>query len=380
MKRRMLACAALLFAACAAVVNAFNTNLNARKKQIGMLRAVGATKGQVIKMYGIEVLMLALLCIPVSLLISFFAVRGVIAVMGGDYIFVPNLWVLLLCGVFGLVCVLIAALIPLIGATRISPMQAIRNISATRKMKTKHIRTQKAFRLPKLLAARRTTFSKGRQVVVSIFLAIAIIGSGYAFSLSAYTISHISHRDSDYEIYSYSSGSTDVINIRAEQNGFTESDRQTVLRLPYIESSAGQKILNVNIPINTFTDYLNMVTNSTVYDNGDIAYSRANELTSDNYKALLWQKQLESYTKYKPYLQGDYLPLELAAVDNETLEKLSPHLDNGQIHTESIDRGEEVILLAPKQIGLYIESPSNSSYYLQYDKNGDVTNQAHDYF
>ena len=74
------------------------------------------------------------------------------------------------------------------------------------------------------------------------------------------------------------------------------------------------------------------------------------------------------------------LPLELAAVDSETLEKLSPHLGNGQIHTESIDRGEEVILLAPKQIGLYIESPSNSSYYLQYDKNGDVTNRAHDYF
>ena len=370
----------LLFAACAAVVNAFNTNLNARKKQIGMLRAVGATKGQVIKMYGIEVLMIALLCIPVSLLISFFAVRGVIAVMDGDYIFVPNLWVLLLCGVFGLLCVLIAALIPLIGATRISPMQAIRNISTTRKMKTKRIRTQKAFRLPKLLAARRTTFSKGRQVVVSIFLTIAIIGSGYAFSLSAYTISHISHRDSDYEIYSYSSGSTDVINIRAKRNGFTESDRQTVLRLPYIESSTGKKILSVNMPIDGFTDYLNMVTNSTVYDNGDIAYGRANELTSDNYKALLWQKQLESYTKYRPYLQGDYLPLELAAVDSETLEKLSPHLGNGQIHTESIDRGEEVILLAPKQIGLYIESPSNSSYYLQYDKNGDVTNRAHDYF
>ena len=373
----------LLIAACAAVVNAFNTNLQSRKKQIGLLRAVGATKGQIIKMYGTEVLVIALFCIPVSLLICFFAVRGLIAVMGSDYVFVPNLWVLLLCGVCGLACVMIAALIPLIAATRISPMQAIRNISTTRKMKTKHICTKKEFRLPKLLAARRTTFSKRRQVVVSIFLCIAIIGSGWAFSYSAYQLEHLYQYDFDYQLYaSINNHSYNELNVRAEQNGFTESDRQTVLRLPYIESSAGQKTCNVNVHTDAFTDYLNMVLNDTIYDNIDITSGRANELTSENYRSLLWQNKSDTYTQYKAYTKSDYLPVELGAVDSETLEQLAPYLDSGQIDTERIDAGEEVILIAPEEIGFYAESndSSNTHYYLGRDMNSDVRKNTHSYF
>ena len=378
-----LLCGVLLIAACAAVVNAFNTNLQARKKQIGLLRAVGATKGQIIKMYGTEVLVIALFCIPVSLLICFFAVRGLIAIMDSDYVFVPNLWVLLLCGVCGLACVMIAALIPLIAATRISPMQAIRNISTTRKMKTKHICTKKEFRLPKLLAARRTTFSKRRQVVVSIFLCIAIIGSGWAFSYSAYQLEHFYQYDFDYLLYaSINNYSYNELNVRAEQNGFTESDRQTVLRLPYIESSAGQKTCNVNVHTDAFTDYLNMVLNDTIYDNIDITIGRANELTSENYRSLLWQNKSDTYTQYKAYTKSDYLPVELSAVDSETLEQLAPYLDSGQIDTERIDAGEEVILIAPAEIGFYAESneSSNTHYYLGRDMNSDVRKNAHSYF
>ena len=36
------------------IVNAFNSNLKERKKQIGMLRAVGATKRQIISIFGRE--------------------------------------------------------------------------------------------------------------------------------------------------------------------------------------------------------------------------------------------------------------------------------------------------------------------------------------
>ena len=234
----------LLLAACAAIINAFNNNLQARKRQIGMLRAVGATKGQIIKMYGVEALVITLICVPASLLIAFLAVRAIIALLGSGFTFVPNLWVLLLCGVCGAAFVLIAATIPLIAATRISPMQAIRNISATRKMKTKRIRTQKAFRLPKLLAARRTTFGKGRQVVVSIFLSIAIITSGYVFSYITYMNANDPQETYDYalELTRWTDSGGNAVNIGENQNGFTESDRQAVLRSPYIQSSAGYKV------------------------------------------------------------------------------------------------------------------------------------------
>ena len=364
----ILACV-LLIAACTAIINAFNSNLQSRKKQIGMLRAVGATKGQIVKMYGVEALLIALLCVPVSLLIAFFGVRILITALGNGFTFVPNLWVLLLCGVCGMVFVLIAATVPLIAATRISPMQAIRNISATRKMKTKRIRTQKAFRLPKLLAARRTTFGKGRQVVVSIFLAIAIITSGYVSSYAVYMASHEEKTVYDYTLELQRVSADDTINVREDLNGFTESDRQAVLRSPYMESSAGYKSCNVNIHVDHFTDYLNMAAYH-IY-NDPVIEGKA--VTSENYKSVLWQDADTTYTSYKPFMQGsDYLPTRIISADTETLEKLTPHLDNGAINTERINTGEEVIMIAPKEIGVY----SDAGNYLSYESTSDRTDKT----
>ena len=352
----VLACV-LLIAAGTAIINAFNSNLQTRKKQIGMLRAVGATKGQIIKIYGMEALFITMLCVPASLLIAFFGVRILIAALGSEYTFVPNLWVLFLCGVCGTVFVLIAALIPLIAATRISPMQAIRNISATRKMKTKRIRTKKEFRLPKLLAARRTTFGKGRQVVVSLFLAIAIIASGYVFSYITYMNANPPSEPYDYElglrtVEDYSN----QVNIHEYMNGFTESDRQAVLRSPYMESSTGFKYCKVNIQIDKFTDYLRM-TNADLFPDSAMVGHTA-DVTSDNWKSVLWggadAPEDESYTRFKPYIQSsNYIPVLVVAADPETLETLTPYLDSGAVNAERLDAGQEVILLAPQEMGVY---------------------------
>ena len=372
-----------LLAACAAIINAFNNNLQSRKKQIGMLRAVGATKGQIVKMYGVEALLITLLCVPISLLIAFWAVRGIIALLGSGFTFVPNLWVLLLCGVCGAVFVLIAALIPLLGATRISPMQAIRNISATRKMKTKRIHTKKEFRLPKLLAARRTTFSKGRQVVVSLFLAIAIITSGYVFSYITYMNANETKKSYDYALgLTRWVDSSNIVNIGENQNGFAESDRQAVLRSPYIQSSAGYKVYKVGVHIDQFTDYLRMAESDLFPDSAIVGHT--DDVNGDNYQSALWgssgEPESEDYTQYKPYMQGsNYLALQIIAADHETLEALEPYLDSGTIHTDRLDAGEEVILVAPREIGVYRDEPDEGTPALWYESIGNPYGEAHNY-
>ena len=370
----ILACV-LLIAACTAIINAFNSNLQSRKKQIGMLRAVGATKGQIVKMYGVEALLIALLCVPVSLLIAFFGVRILITALGNGFTFVPNLWVLLLCGVCGMVFVLIAATVPLIAATRISPMQAIRNISATRKMKTKRIRTQKAFRLPKLLAARRTTFGKGRQVVVSIFLSIAIITSGYVFSYITYMNANPPSEPYDYTLWQRTILTyTDQVNIREYMNGFTESDRQAVLRSPYMKSSTGFKRCYVNTHIDQFTDYLRMSASDLFTDSAMAGHT--DDVTGENWRSVLWggsgEPEDESYAQYKPYMQGsNYIPTMIVAADAETLETLTPYLDSGKIRAERLDAGQEVILLAPDELGVYAYRQEGETDVLLYQNTSD---------
>ena len=123
------------------IVNAFSTNLKERKKQIGLLRSVGATRRQIIKIYGRESFIICLLCVPLSLVISVFAVRMSVNLMGTSFVFKPSWWVLPLSAFFSICVVLLSSLIPLASASRISPMQAIRNIQINRKMKKKLLRT-----------------------------------------------------------------------------------------------------------------------------------------------------------------------------------------------------------------------------------------------
>ena len=53
------------------VINAFNSNLKERKKQIGLLRSVGATKRQIIIAYGRETFILSLIALIVLYWLEF---------------------------------------------------------------------------------------------------------------------------------------------------------------------------------------------------------------------------------------------------------------------------------------------------------------------
>lgn len=150
----------LALTSCIAIVNSFNANILERKQQIGMLRAVGTTRKQIINILGREALIISFVSIPVSLVISYLLVLALLNVLSDDFVLTIDVLSVILCGIVGLITVMLAALIPIIHATRIMPMQAIRNIDVSRKMKTKKIRSQKEFSVPKLLAERSMTFHK----------------------------------------------------------------------------------------------------------------------------------------------------------------------------------------------------------------------------
>ena len=163
------------------IVNAFSSDLSERKKQIGMLRAVGATKGQIVRIYGRESLFLCLLCAPVSAAVSYFGVKLLTRTIE-NFVFIPSWGVLLGSVGAGVVFVLLASLIPLAAAARISPMQAIRNTELNRKQKRMRIRSRRRFSVPGLLAKRNLRFYRGRTVLTSLILAATIFLSCYAFS------------------------------------------------------------------------------------------------------------------------------------------------------------------------------------------------------
>ncbi len=334
------------------IINAFSTNLKERKKQIGLLRSVGATRRQIIKIYGRESFIICLLCVPLSLLISVFAVRMSVNLMGTNFVFKPSWWVLPLSAFFSICVVLLSSLIPLASASRISPMQAIRNIQINRKMKKKKIKTQKEFIPSRLLASRNIKLYKNKQVLTSIILAVAIFGSVFGYSIIGGVKKNNRMIDYDYGIEAeyYDFSYRQLAHYEKQVNGFSDNDVQDVLYNSNVERVVTGKATNGYILVDELTDYLRLCgyTNDVYQQN----YSKKGEITPENYHKFTEDNLENKAVKEKAEIKGEVFPLSFYGVAEEYIESLKDAVTVGRIDIDKINSGEEVILLVPEYIEL----------------------------
>lgn len=359
----MIVVCMLWIASSIGIINAFTTNLKERKKQIGYYRAVGATKHQIFKLFGREALILSAICTPVSLAISYLAVKLVVGYVFEKAYFSPNIWVLLICGAFSVISVMLASLIPLFAASRITPMQAIRNIEAARKLKNKRVKTQKDFNVAKLLAKRNLTVSKSKQIIVSVFLVVTILFSSYALSAMTYAINDIHSLANDYELHLYMYG---TVNYPAGNNGFTENQLQTVLFNENIADANGLKRANVNILVENakeLSDY-RYISHNNFYHSGSELGTDLKDLDENNFRNKLnpgiinaGNEKLKSAAGYK----GDYLPFEIIALSEDLINIISKNVVDGEIDMGKINSGQQVIFVAPKEVILAVHTDSYGS-------------------
>ncbi len=344
---------ALMVSSCVVIVNSFNTNLKERKKQIGMLRAVGATKRQIVNIFAREALIIALICTPISIALSYGAVSLAFRILKLDMIMTKSFWVLPISAVSGVCVVMLSALIPLVAASRITPMQAIRDISSIRKMKTKGIKTKKEFDVSKLMAKRNLVFFKGGRIAVSIMLAVTVLFSCLGFSfLKEYNSFNIT-RNYDYIISHMSSFSSDVVNFRSANKGMSEVDKKDLEMIPYITEVSGIKDISTCIEIEEYSDYYKSFTyaSSTLFERKEV-----DTLTYDNFYETHFTKLNESYygIKNSANIESDYFPTNIIAVDSAVINDISASA-KGNISTGRLDSGEEVILVAPQKSALALE-------------------------
>ena len=350
--------AILLIASSVGIINAFTSNLKERKKQIGMYRAVGATKRQIRSLFGREAVILSLICTPISLLVSYGLTKIIVSRVYENAYFKPHIWVLLACGVFSVACVMVAAFIPLITASKISPMQAIRNIEATRKLKNKKVKSQKNFNVSKLIAKRNLVISKGKLVVVSVFLVITIIFSSYVLSYLSFAKDDLYDNGFDYELRLQRDSGYFAINFPEGNNGFKENHKQTVLMNENIKSAYGFKTANVNILVDKMTEYQQIADDDIFESDMDLL-----SLDETNYQEVfkhgMSQEKLDivNVAEYK----GDFIASDIIALDEELLSRIDSVRD-GKIDIAKLNSGEQVILLAPEKVYLTVRSDERGNY------------------
>lgn len=347
----------LLVASCLGIINAFSTNLNERRRQIGMLRTVGATKRQIIIIFGREAFIISLICVPVSIALSCLCVKVGFMILGDRFIFDANIWAIVACAVISVICVMLAALVPLIKAARVTPVQTVRNIEMTRKYVRKKIKSKKQFVPSKLIARRSLLFNGKTRAAASIILVITIIGSCFGFSFVKDMREDYWLPKYEYELESYS-WDNDLINLPGSDNNYTYSDYNTVKSIPYAGDVYASRRCKAVINCGEYTDYQKtiMYAGGGYFSMFDISSVDVHSLTSDNLDSVLSSNLTEQFSALRNYCSNqDVMPIYIVALDSRQFTELESSVVSGSIDTASLDSGEEVVVIAPQKIALNVE-------------------------
>lgn len=152
------------------------------------------------------------------------------------------------------ICVMLAALVPLIKAARVTPVQTVRNIEMTRKYVRKRVKSKKSFVPSKLIARRSLLFNGKTRAAASIILVITIIGSCFGFSFVKDMREDYWLPKYEYELESYS-WDNDLINLPGSDNNYTYSDYNTVKSIPYAGDVYASRRCKAVINCGEYTDY-----------------------------------------------------------------------------------------------------------------------------
>ncbi len=370
----------MIFAACISIINAFNSNLKDRKQQIGMMRAVGTTKRQIINIYGREAFIISLIVTPLSVLISYLLVKLALNLISDEAVMSKSIWALPIAAVVNIIVVMLAAYIPLKSASRITPMQAIRNIKNNRKTKTRKIKTKKQFNTSKLWAKRSLTFYKGSHIAVSIILCATILFSCVSASAISYATDNLKDLPYDYVLTDYDSEIGGCYNSTGKQIGFTQSDYQQIYSKPYVSEVRGSKTASVNMVVDEYNDYLYAQEVDT------IAYLQL----SRNGGSFDWPKNAEDYKKvyedgiknnvmfssnrngYDDYYKNkkelkipdnkEFYSFVLNANEDKAIRSLEDMVIDGRIDYSKLASGKEVIMIAPQKFEVRMKFYKSGGY------------------
>lgn len=243
----------LLITVCtiAVIYNTFNISILERISQFGLLRCVGTTPGQIKRIVFKEALILGLIGVPLGLLTGIFAMRIVLYVVGllkfnmlANVSIVVSPLILVLSSIIGFITIFLSAAFPAMQASRISPMEAVKNSRSVKIEKIKKVKksnlAKAVFGAEGLFASRNLRRNKKRfritifSMVISIVLFI-VFGSfiNYAFKITGLQ----SKGSIDYTLYTPDSVNSDSIykdlrNIAAVQNVYKYYNLSFPLTVP----------------------------------------------------------------------------------------------------------------------------------------------------
>ena len=375
--------------ACVGIYGAYNSLINARYKQLGLLRAVGASKRAIAQMLLAETLIMILLAVPVSLGVSMLISSAIVNSLSSNMYFSQNISTVVLITLAGIGVISLSALMPLIKAFKVTPIAAIHGQTETvNKKKKRFIKSSHTDNVTGLLAHRigkaSSKSSIGLKATVALSLVVFTMAQYYLFSIER---PMASSKDSyDYRLYlSGASYSTDAGFDNSNYiQGYLDSDIADMLKIDAVERVAGIKkispvlVTTQNWPVGV--ERIDTYSDISILQDPSILSAHA-----------------EVYEAFKQSFQNIGISVDGANIFRTTIEAgdaryfkdLEPYIYEGEINIDKLNSGEEIVVFYPRETYVYqqpdelnyVDENGNKhiSYWMSYDEKQNMDNEKNGY-
>ena len=380
--------AALMLSACVGITSSMESLLGRKTEDIGMLRAIGATRRQIRRIYGLEAWLLTATALPAGMLLGALTAWIISRFAPGQMIFSLNFWLLIPILGLSALCVFIASRMPLYNASHQMPMGILRDAALLRRARKHRIHRQ--FKPDRLIAGRRTRLHPLRQLSAAGMVALTLLstlllgevalGTNLADQkdLAAY---RLYGTDGGYDLDPYSQVISREYAVREE---LSRLDKVDGIRYTRSMTTLKASLLLDGIPTYFRTEHFNLtdpegnpVTNTYNVLNGqnglnmdwltwsaeEMADARARKdedwTTGENVRT---HDQMEA-VRAREGITPTPVPVGVYIIDSDPAE-LQGFVTEGTIDPQKLDSGEQVLVYAPTIVARRYENGIESNFFL----------------
>ena len=364
----------LLLACCVGIAGAMEGQLARKTEEIGMLRAVGATRRQIRRIFGREAWLLALIMAPVSIACACLAAWGLSRAFPSLIAFDVQPMILAPITVLSVACIVVSAFVPLRRASRVLPMGVLRDTTLLRRMG--RVKSRSSYKPARLIAWRQNRLHPLRPLGAGALTGLMLVCMLSALSLFSQMSDQVIRSNAAFSAYFYMDfGTTDHYYTMLPDRALSESDISQIRALPGVARTEESCAVNVCWMTDSIPKYLTDADPHTFSyvlsedelmrrantPNDPILYYAANGgegLLTDRQEAIETNARVRRETGVE---EGRLLaPLELVVLDEENLRNYVSSAEDGAVDLDAINRGEQVLLCAPDRY-LWIETRDGGS-------------------
>ena len=352
----------LIVACCVGISSSMEATLSRKREEIAMLRAVGATRRQIRKVFGREAWLLALTLAPIAVLAGCGAACAAAALAADVLLFRLNPWVLLPVIVLSVAVMLLSSMLPLRRASAVAPLMVMRDTGLMRHVN--RISTKKAFKPARLIANRQLMLHPlrpvGAALMAAVMLLVICLGAGLTFFAA-----DIEAPMADFTLEgdgSYGSRFHDSFDYAI----LTRADLAQLAALPGVTGVQPERTLTVNILTDAPGNYLkpsqqgylnaHLLTNADWDRYVSIPTSAFAEWDMRDY----WRREYAmAREQFNVTQEMAIFPLRVLPVDPVVL---APYVSEGTIDMEAINAGRQVIVCAPTEYGATSDGDAWSTF------------------